>query len=93
MDESERKAAEQQRAVWEWVLAAQERRHEVIDLVWGATNEEQAAERLRELLGIEGVDSLAVLAVLDLRIGRLTQEARQQLAANVRNVRDHLGSA
>ncbi len=56
-------------ALREWVLAAQERRHEVIDLVSGAANKEQSAERLRDLLGIEGGD-------LDMPIGQLTKEAR-----------------
>lgn len=93
MDGDERKTAERQLAVWESVLAAQERRHEVIDLVWGAADDEQAAERLRELLGLDGGDPLGALAVLDLRIGRLTKEARDQLAGNVRDVRERLGKA
>jgi hypothetical protein len=90
MDHRKRQTAEEQLALWEWVLAAQERRHEVIDLVWGAADGEQAAERLRELLGIEGGDPLVVL---DMRMWHLTKEARDQLAANVSHVRDLLGRA
>ena len=88
MDHRERQAAEEQLALWEWVLAAQERRHEVMDLVWDATDKEEAAERLREFLGIQGGDPLVVL---DIQMWRLTKEARDQLAANVRHVRGRLG--
>jgi len=46
-----------------------------------------AAERLRELLGIEGGDPFVVL---DMAIGRLTKDARNQFAANVSHVRERL---
>lgn len=87
MDDAERQAAEQHLALGNWVLAAQERRHEVIDVVWGAANKEQAAERLRELLGIDGGDPFVVL---DLPIGRLTKEAREQFAAKASQLRKDL---
>ncbi|UUZ59919.1 hypothetical protein [Nocardioides sp. B-3] len=87
MDEAERKNAQRQLSHWEWVLAAQERRHEVIDVVWGAADKEQAAERLRELLGIEGGDPLVVL---EMPIWRLTKEAHDEFAATVSRVREQL---
>jgi hypothetical protein len=46
-----------------------------------------AAERLRELLGIEGGDPFVVL---DMAIGRLTKDARNQFAANASHVRERL---
>jgi hypothetical protein len=46
-----------------------------MDLVWEAADREQAAERLREFLGIKGGDPLVVL---DMQMWRLTKEARDQ---------------
>ncbi len=77
-------------ALWNWVLAAQERRHEVIDVVWDAADKEQAAAGLRELLGIEGGDPFVVL---DMPIGRLTKEAREHFAANASQLRENLDEA
>jgi hypothetical protein len=90
MDERERQAAREQLALWEWVLAAQERRHEVLDLVWDAASREQAAVRLREFFDIEGGDPLVVL---DMQMWRFTKEARDELAANVSHVRELLRKA
>lgn len=90
MDERERQAAQERLALLEWVLAAQERRHDVMDLVWDAANREQAAVRLREFFDIEGGDPLVVL---DMQMHRFTKEERDELAAVVRELRGLLGSA
>jgi Sulfate permease family len=59
-----------------------------MDLVWGPTDREQAAERLREILGIQGGDPLVVL---DMQMWRLTKDARDQLAAKAGHVCELLG--
>ena len=74
----------------EWVIAAQERRHEVMDLVWDSADREQAVVRLREFFDIEGGDPLVVL---DMQMRRFTKEERDELAAIVSELRELLGRA
>ena len=62
----------------------------MLDLVWESTDTKQAAERLRKLLDIQ--DGTDPRIVLDMQVGRLTHEARAQLASNVNNLRNILRS-
>src|SRR5680860_1703339 len=50
MDERERQAAEERLDILEALLVAQERRHDVIEIVWAAHDQEEAGARLKELL-------------------------------------------
>ena len=75
-------------ALLELVLAASERRHEVVDAVWEAANEGEAAHRLRELLGVG--DKVDPTVVLDMQISRLTKERRDQITARVNLLREIL---
>lgn len=90
MDPREKRAAEEQLALLELLLAAQERRHEVMDAVWDASDKEQASDRLRDLLGIS--DGADPIIVLDMQIWRLTADARNEIQANVAHLRQVLGS-
>ena len=88
MDASERQAVEERLQLMEWLVAAMEQRHEVMDLLWEAADSEQAAERLRDLLKVDGGDPRVVL---DLQLWRLTKEGRDKLAETVREMRELLG--
>jgi DNA gyrase/topoisomerase IV subunit A len=87
MDASERQDVEERLQLMEWLVAAMERRHEVMDLLWEATDREEAAERLRDLLNVDGGDPRVVL---DLQLWRLTKEGRDKLAETVREMRELL---
>jgi hypothetical protein len=86
MDPREQLAAEEQLALLEFLLAALERRREVLDVVWAAADKDQAAERLRDLLG-DGADPLVVL---DTQVWRMTAEAREEIGSNVAHLRQIL---
>jgi hypothetical protein len=90
MDPREKRAAAEQLALLELLLAAQARRHEVMDAVWDASDKEQASDRLRDLLGIS--DGADPLIVLDMQIWRLTADARSVIQANAAQLRHVLGS-
>jgi hypothetical protein len=77
MDPHEQRAAEEQLALLEFLLPALERRREVLDVVWAAVDKDQAAERLRDLLG-DGADPLVVL---DMQVWRMTAEAREEIGS------------
>jgi DNA gyrase/topoisomerase IV subunit A len=87
MDASEREAVEERLQLMAWLVAAMERRHEVMDLLWEAADREQAAERLRDLLKVDGGDPRVVL---DLQLWRLTKEGRDMVAETVREMRELL---
>jgi len=72
----------------ELVLAALERRHKVVDVIWSSADDAEAEERLRELLDVP-VD-VPLRVVLDLYLGRLTEEARSRLAADAGALRQSL---
>ncbi len=90
MNPPERQAEDERLQLLEWVAAALERRHEVMELLWEATDSEEAAERLRDLLTVDGGDPRVVL---DLQLRRFTSEARAELAETVRQTRERLGNA
>lgn len=87
MDPRERSAAEERLALLKFLLAALERRHEFLDAVWAATDKDQAAERLRDLLG-DGADPGIAL---DMQVWRMTVEARADIVTEVAHLRQILG--
>ena len=86
MDAHEQREAEERLARLELVLAAFDRRHELVDAVWDATDTDEAGRRLREMLDM--VERMEPLVVLEVPIRRLTKEARDELAAEVAGLRD-----
>jgi DNA gyrase/topoisomerase IV subunit A len=91
MDARERQAAEDRSALLEVALAALHRRHEVVDLVWAATDDEEASSRLRDLLGID--ERVDPRVVLDMQVWRLTESARGELAADLEQLRRELAAS
>jgi len=87
MESHERQSAEDRLALLRVLMTGHERRHEVVDAVWDARDEDEAAERLRGLLG--GTADPRVL--LDMRLGRLTAEERKRLAGDADELRRLLG--
>lgn len=75
-------------ALIEAVIAAQERRHEVSDLIWNSTDTEDAAQSLREVLQIPpGTDPRVVL---DMQLSKLTRNAREGLHRRAQELRELL---
>lgn len=89
MDPREYRAAKEHLALLELLLAALERRHEVMDVVWEARDKEQASERLRELFVI--ADGADPTVILDMPIHRLTAAERNVIHDNVTHLRKVLG--
>jgi DNA gyrase/topoisomerase IV subunit A len=90
MDPRERRDAEHQLAALEVLLRAYEHRHEVVDIAWESSNEDEAGERLRGLLGIDdGRTSPGI--VLEVQMSRFTRESRDAMAATVAHLRNLLG--
>jgi DNA gyrase/topoisomerase IV subunit A len=81
MDTRGRQEAEDRLAVLETLLIAQERRHDVIEIVWAARDQHEAGVRLKELLGLEA--GIPPGIVLDMQISRLTSESRDGIATDV----------
>ena len=87
MEPRERRSAEDRLALLDLLVAAQERRQEVVEAVWDSRDEAEAAERLRRLLGATADPRV----LLDMRVGRLTGEERQRLARDADQLRRLLG--
>jgi DNA gyrase/topoisomerase IV subunit A len=88
MDEEQREAARARLALLELMVAAQERRHEVVDVIWGSSTEAEALKRLRELLDLE--DGAPVRLVLDMQMHRRTGDARSRVASDIEELRKSL---
>ena len=79
MEEREARAAREQLSIYEVLVAAHARRHEVFDIVCTSANEEDAERRLRDLFGIpEG--GLGARPILDPPLSRWTQDSRDAIA-------------
>lgn len=89
MESHERQSAKDRLALLQLLMTAHERRHEVIDAVWDARDEDEdeAAERLRGLLGATADPRV----ILDSRLGRLAVEGRKRLAGDADELRRLLG--
>lgn len=87
MDPHEQRAAQERLALLQYLSSALKRRHEVLDVVWDATDKDEAAEGIRDLLG----DTADPLVVLDMQVWRLTAEAREEIDDNISQLRQVLG--
>jgi DNA gyrase/topoisomerase IV subunit A len=90
MDAPERQEAEDRLALLETLLIAQERRHDVIDIVWAARDQHEAGEGLKELLGLEA--GIPPGIVLDMQISRLASESRDEIATDVAHLPVFIGA-
>ena len=86
MDPYESQEAQRRLAFLELLLAAQERRHEVVDAVWASADRDEAAERLRSLLDIP--KDVPPQLVLDLQVARLARDQREAIAGEVTRLRN-----
>ena len=74
----------------EAVLGALERRQDVVEAVWASRDREEAAAKVREVLGLAA--GVPPEVVLDMQIWRLTSESRAEMSADVLQLRGLLGS-
>lgn len=86
MDAYESREAERRLSFLELLLAAQERRHEVVDAVWASADQDEAAERLRSLLDIS--DDVPPELVLDLQVAKFARNQRDAIAGEVARLRN-----
>ncbi len=84
-DETDREQAQFRLALLDAVLAAGERRHEVVEAVWASADRAEAGEKLRVLLALP--EGTPPEVVLDLPLGRLTQERRLAMVREVEELR------
>ena len=80
-----RERATERLAILEVLLAAAERRHEVVEAVWNSANDDEASLRLRDLVDIP--DGLSAQPILDQQIGLFTMEKRDTLTAEISRLR------
>jgi DNA gyrase/topoisomerase IV subunit A len=85
MDDDQREAARARLALLELMVAAQQRRHEVVDVIWSSRSEGEAEGRLRDLLGVQ--DGTPARLVLDMQMRRLTEDARSRLTQEIEDLR------
>lgn len=74
-------------AIYEALVAAQDRRREVFDVVESAQNTDVAIAALSNLLGIGGTGALAVM---DMQLRRLTVDERSKIRERCDEVRRQL---
>jgi DNA gyrase/topoisomerase IV subunit A len=72
-------------AILEVLLAAAERRHEVVEAVWNSANDDEASLRLRDLVEIP--DGLSVQPILDQQIRLFTRQKQDELKAEIGRLR------
>jgi DNA gyrase subunit A len=77
--------AKERLAIHEVLLAAVERRHDVVEAVWNSSNDDEASTRLRDVVDIP--DGLSAQPILDQQIRLLTKEKRDALTAEVSHLR------
>jgi DNA gyrase/topoisomerase IV subunit A len=80
-----RERAKERLAILELLLAAAERRHEVLEAVWNSYDDEEASRRLREFVDIPGGPSAQI--ILDQQIRLLTRQKRDALTAEISQLR------
>jgi len=77
--------AKERLAILEVLLAAVERRHDVVEAVWNSSNDDEASARLREVVDVP--DGLSAQLILDHQIRLLTKEKRDALTAEISHLR------
>ena len=86
MDEREARAARDSLSIYEVLVAAHARRHEVFDVVCTSANQEEAERRLRVLLDIpEGLPGAQ--PIMDMAMSRWTEESRDFIAGQAELLR------
>lgn len=89
MDEREERAARESLNIYEVLLAAHARRHEVFDVVCTAADQEEAERRLRVLLSIpEGVPGAQ--PIMDMAMSKWTLDSRELIADQAQHLRSLL---
>jgi DNA gyrase/topoisomerase IV subunit A len=89
MDPQKRKNTQESVRVYQAVVLAMERRHDVLDAVWASSTAEEARQRLRDQLG---VDDIGAQAILDLQVHHLTSGGRERIAGHLEQLVDVLRS-
>jgi hypothetical protein len=87
MDPQERENTQESARIYQAVLLAVERRHDVLDAVWASSTTEEARQRLRDQLG---VDDVGAQAILDLQVHHLTSGGRERIAVHLEQIEDLL---
>jgi DNA gyrase subunit A len=87
MDPQERKNTDESVRIYQALLLAMERRHDVLDTVWASSTAEEARQRLRDQLG---VDNIGAQAILDLQIHHLTSGGRERMTGHLEQLEDLL---
>jgi DNA gyrase/topoisomerase IV subunit A len=77
--------AKERLAILEVLLAAVERRHDVVEAVWNSSNDDEASSRLHDVVDIP--DGLSAQPILDHQIRLLTKEKRDALTAEISHLR------
>jgi DNA gyrase/topoisomerase IV subunit A len=77
--------AKERLAILEVLLAAVERRHDVVEAVWNSANDDEASARLRNVVDIP--DGPSAQLILDHQIRLLTKEKRDALTAEISHLR------
>jgi DNA gyrase/topoisomerase IV subunit A len=72
-------------AILEVLLAAAERRHEVVEAVWNSANDDEASLRLLDLVEIP--DGLSAQPILDQQIRLFTKQKQDELKAEIGRLR------
>jgi GNAT superfamily N-acetyltransferase len=85
MDDHDRAAA--RREITDALIAALDRRHEVLDAIVDADNRAAAVEAVATLLGIAPLGAEAVVAM---PLHRLTKDSRRQIAAELEDLNSRL---
>lgn len=88
MDDDQSEAARARLALLELMMAAQQRKYEVVYVIWSSRSESEAEERLRDLLGVQ--DGSPARLVLDMQMRRLTEDARSRLTQDIEDLRELL---
>lgn len=77
--------AKERLAILEVLLAAADRRHDVVEAVWNSSNDDEASSRLRAVVDIP--DGLSAQLILDHQIRLLTKQKRDALTAEISHLR------
>lgn len=77
----EAERATERLTILEFLLAAAERRHEVVEAVWNSANDDEASLRLRDLVEIP--NGLSAQPILDQQIRLFTKQTQDELRAEI----------
>lgn len=81
----EAERATERLTILEVLLAAAERRHEVVEAVWNSANDDEASLPLRDLVEIP--NGLSAQPILDQQIRLFTKQKQDELRAEIDRLR------